>query len=130
MDERIFTLDEAQSLIPQLRGLLEEASVEWRRLKTLGPLVQGARDAAAFDGYSAHGADYVETVTHVMYVLGQIRDLGVLVKDVEQGLIDFPYMYKGKLVYLCWRLGEDSIQYWHDIESGFAGREPLDSEEA
>ena len=56
----------------------------------------------------------------------QIKDLGVLLKDAEKGLCDFPNLRQGRVVYLCWQLGEDRIEYWHDIETGFAGREPLD----
>jgi len=68
----------------------------------------------------------VESVSHLMYLLHQIKDLGVIVKDVDKGLCDFPYMRDGKMVYLCWHLGEEEIGFWHDIEAGFAGREPLD----
>ncbi len=69
---------------------------------------------------------YVESVSHLMFLINQIKEMGVLLKDVDKGLCDFPYMRQGRVVYLCWQMGEDSIQYWHDIETGFAGREPLD----
>jgi hypothetical protein len=52
--------------------------------------------------------------------------MGVHIKDIDRGLCDFPYMRNGRVVYLCWQLGEDAIAFWHDIEAGFAGREPLD----
>jgi hypothetical protein len=56
--------------------------------------------------------------------------MGVLVKDLDKGLCDFPCLRQDRVVYLCWHLGEDSIQYWHEIEAGFAGREPLDAHDA
>ena len=126
MDERIFTLDEAQGLLPRLRSLLTEISEEWNHVRKLNPEVQKARDKAALDGYSKLGVEYVESVSHLMFLIHQIKDMGVLLKDADKGLCDFPYMRQGRVVYLCWQLGEDRIQYWHDIESGFAGREPLD----
>ena len=61
-----------------------------------------------------------------MLLIQQIKEMGVLLKDVDKGLCDFPYMRQGRVVYLCWQLGEEAIEYWHDIETGFAGREPLD----
>jgi hypothetical protein len=126
MDERIFTVAEAQSLLPRLRSLLKEISDQWNHVRTLNPDVQKARDNAQFDGYSKSGAEYVESVSHLMFLIHQIKDMGVLLKDADKGLCDFPYLRQGRVVYLCWQLGEDRIQYWHDIETGFAGREPLD----
>ena len=126
MDERIFTVDEAQSLLPRLRSVLAEIGQEWEHIRELNPEIQKARDNAPFDGYSKFGVEYVVAVSHLMSLIQQIRDLGVVLKDPEKGLCDFPYIKDGRMVYLCWQLGEDSIKYWHDIETGFAGREPLD----
>jgi len=126
MAERIFTLDEAKNLIPTLRSILEETADEWNRVKSLNPQIQKARDKAQFDGYTPYGVEYIESVSHLMFLLHQIRQLGVLLKDVDRGLCDFPYMKNGRVVYLCWKLDEKTIEYWHDVEAGFAGREPLD----
>jgi len=126
MEERLFTLAEAQSLLPQLRSLLSEVGEEWNHIRELNPEVQKARDKASFDGYTKAGVDYVESVSHLMFLIHQIKDMGVLLKDADKGLCDFPYMRQGRVVYLCWQLGEDRIEYWHDIETGFASREPLD----
>jgi hypothetical protein len=129
MEERIFTLAEAQSLLPRLRNVLAEIGQEWERIGKLNPEIQKARDSAPLDGYSKFGVDYVESVSRLMSLIQQIKDLGVLLKDVEKGLCDFPYIKDGRTVYLCWQLGEESIQYWHDVETGFAGREPLDDKD-
>jgi hypothetical protein len=59
--------------------------------------------------------------------LAEIDEIGVQVKDLEQGLLDFPCVMEGKTVLLCWRLGEKEIGFWHTIEDGFAGRKPLDA---
>jgi hypothetical protein len=126
MDERIFTLAEAQSLLPRLRSLLTVIGKEWNHVRELNPDVQKARDNAPFDGHSSSGVEYVESVSQLMFWIHQIKDMGVLLKDADRGLCDFPYMREGRVVYLCWQLGEDQIEYWHEIETGFAGREPLD----
>jgi hypothetical protein len=58
----------------------------------------------------------------------RIQEIGAQIKDVETGLIDFPTLYRGKEVYLCWKLGEAGISFWHYVEDGFRGRRPIDSE--
>ena len=126
MEDRIFTLAEAQGLIPKLRSLLQEMTEPWNRIQELNPEIQKARENAPFDGYSKSGVEYVESVSQLMLLIHQIKEMGVLLKDANKGLCDFPYRRQGRIVYLCWQLGEDRIEYWHDIESGFAGRQPLD----
>ena len=113
-------------MLPTLRTLLSDVGEAWSHVRELNPQVQKARDASAFDGFSKVGVEYVEAVSHLIFLIHQIKDLGVLLKDADQGLCDFPYMRQGRVVYLCWKLGEESIGFWHDIEAGFAGREPLD----
>ena len=125
-EERIFTLAEATGLLPRLRSVLQDIGDAWRRMKELNPEIQKVRDKVPQDGFSPHGVDYVDSVSRLLFLLHQIKEMGVLLKDVEKGLCDFPYMRQGRVVYLCWHLGEDSIEYWHDIETGFGGREPLD----
>jgi hypothetical protein len=126
MEERIFTLAEAQSCLDTLRSLLTEIGQEWSHVRSLDTDVHKARDKASFDGYSKSGVEYIESVSHLTFLIHQIKDMGVLLKDADKGLCDFPYMRQGRLVYLCWQAGEDRIGYWHEIDSGFAGREPLD----
>src|SRR5437016_14224824 len=102
MQERTFTVAEAQSLLPRLRILLAEIGQEWERMRKLNPEIQKARDNAQLDGYSKFGVEYVESVSRLMSLIQQINDLGVVLKDVEKGLCDFPYIKDGRTVYLCW----------------------------
>ena len=125
-EERIFTLAEASQLIPQLRTILIEVGDEWGEMRRLNPEIQKVRDRVPLDGFSPDGVPYIQAATHLLYLLHQVKDMGVHIKDIDKGLCDFPYMRNGRVVYLCWHLGENSIAYWHDIEAGFAGREPLD----
>ena len=72
------------------------------------------------------GARYVASLTVLAESVGQLEALGVQIKDYERGLVDFPSMRDGRVVLLCWQLGEgESIEWWHDVEAGFAGRQPL-----
>jgi hypothetical protein len=124
--ERLFTRGEANGMLPQLRPLLEELRDEWARIKTFNPELQKIKEKAIYDAYSPRGAEYVESISHLIAVMGQVQAMGVLVKDLDRGLCDFPYLREDRVVYLCWHLGEESIEYWHDVEAGFQGREPLD----
>ena len=125
-EERLFTLAEATQLIPQLRTILNEAGKEFAEMRRLNPQIQKVRDKVPLDGFSPEGVPYVQAATRLLYLLNQVKEMGVYIKDIDKGLCDFPYMRHGRVVYLCWHLGEDTITHWHDIEAGFAGREPLD----
>ena len=126
---RIFTRDGANAMLARLRPLLTELRGEWLRIQELKPEIQKLREKVSMDAYSPHGVEYVELVSRLRVLMEQIRDMGVLVKDVDKGLCDFPYRMNDRIVYLCWQMGEDSIDYWHDIEAGFGGREPLCDED-
>jgi hypothetical protein len=75
MEERVFTLAEAQNLLPTLRKLLEEIAEEWQRMRELNPEIQKARENAPLDGYSKFGVEYVELVSHLMSLIQQIKDI-------------------------------------------------------
>jgi len=121
--ERIFSVEEANSLIPELTELLERlqrvhrstAAVEGRALRRLASS-NGSADAAS--AASAAGEEYLTA-------LSAIESMGVVVRDPESGLVDFASSRDGNPIYLCWRLGEDRVGFWHPRDTGFAGREPL-----
>src|SRR5262245_22765199 len=92
MGDRIFTLAEAESLLPRLRSLLTDIGKQWNHIRELNPDVQKARDNAPFDGHSRSGVEYVESVSLLMLWIHQIKNMGVLLKDADRGLCDFPYM--------------------------------------
>ena len=127
--EHIFTRSEASSVLPRLKPLLQEIRGAWLRIKELNPEIQKTREKAMLDGYSPYGVEYVESVSQLMHVMSQVREMGVLIKDLDKGLVDFPYLKHERVVYLCWHLGEESIDYWHETESGFSSREPLDEDD-
>ena len=127
--EHIFTRSEANGMLPRLRPLIEDLRGEWTRIRKFGSEIRKIREKIMFDAGHPRGVDYVESVSRLTGLISEIRGMGVVVKDLDKGLCDFPYMKSDRVVYLCWHLGEDSIGYWHDIEAGFAGREPLGDED-
>lgn len=131
---KTFTLEEAQSLLPVLESLLkraiegkqaaqqvEEALSEFgRRIYLSG----GMRvDVAAI---SKQRAEMEEHLQRVRESVSEIDSIGVQVKDLDSGLLDFPCKVDEQVVLLCWRMGESAIEHWHTMEDGFQGRKPLD----
>jgi hypothetical protein len=131
---KTFTLDEAQSLLPVLESLLKRAidgkqSAEEmdsglsdlaRRIYLSGGMrVDTAKVAKLRAEMEAH-------LQRVRESIAEIDSIGVQVKDLESGLLDFPYRLDDQVVLLCWRMGETTIDHWHTVESGFQGRQPVD----
>lgn len=133
---RLFTLREAESLLPQVEGLLraliqlkqdyERADTELSRITQriamsggMIPPRQHVQQIRARKDACAHGLNSA---------VEKIQEIGCELKDIDTGLIDFPTLYRGKEVYLCWKLGESGIAFWHHIEDGYRGRHPIDSE--
>jgi len=125
---RIFTLTEAQGLLPTLRNLLARVSREREALVDRRPEIDRAREKAIENGGTRFGAAYLRHMLEFTSAVHKIQSLGVHVKDYKTGLVDFPYELDGRIVFLCWRPDEDEIGWWHEIESGFAGRQPLSDE--
>lgn len=130
---RHFTLSEAQALLPEIASDLEAAVALKREAESLEAELRGV----ALRIQTSGGADvdpvrFSETKTRhrkaletVQEKLRSIQSQGVLVKDLDSGLLDFPALLDGEEVYLCWKLGEESIEWWHPVDAGFAGRRPI-----
>jgi hypothetical protein len=134
MAERTFTLDEAQSLLPVLESLLrtaiqakkfvEEADAEQQELHHRIFLNGGMfLDVVSL----ARGrAERAKAEQRIKDSLAEIDSIGVQVKDLSIGLLDFPCEVEGQIILLCWKLGEKAITHWHGVQEGFAGRKPID----
>lgn len=132
-DLRLFTLNEAQSMLPLVksivRGILEDyaqlqqKSTELRELKREATAAIGRSTRAAGGALSA---EIEELTARVNEALAELSALGVEFKGYEQGLVDFPARRNDELIYLCWRYEEERIGYWHTLEGGYAGRRELD----
>lgn len=126
---RLFTVDEANALLPTLRPLIEQILENIRRLKSksemvirkerLDPEAPNLMDRLREDG------DIARLIGQVQGWVEEIHSYGCMCKGVEQGLIDFPCLLGAEVVFLCWQIGESSVGHWHRIEEGFAGRRPL-----
>ncbi|HEU5351784.1 MAG TPA: DUF2203 domain-containing protein [Terracidiphilus sp.] len=131
---KMFTLDEAQALLPVLEALLKRAldskqaaAVAELELAALAQKIylmggmrvdvaEASKQRAVVDGHLQRARESV----------AEIDSIGVQVKDLDAGLLDFPCRVEDQVVLLCWRMGESSIDYWHTLEAGFKGRQPLD----
>jgi len=131
---KTFTLDEAQSLLPVLEALLkraidgkraaEEVESQLSDLSRRIYLAGGMRVNMA--EVASQRAEMESHLERVRESISEIDSIGVQVKDLDTGLLDFPFRLDEDIVLLCWRLGETAIEHWHTVESGFQGRQPVD----
>jgi hypothetical protein len=134
MAMKTFTLDEAQSLLPLVESLLKRAIDGKRDAETVeASLLDLARRIYLNGGMRVDTAKVSEQRAQIESHMKQAREtlaeidaIGVQVKDIENGLLDFPCRLDDQVVLLCWKMGEPSIEHWHSVESGFQGRQPLD----
>ena len=123
--DRHFTRDEANALLPQVEPLLRSLRDARDRL-TDSEAHEVLAEAAPANGGGASGRLVGDAFLEVRGLLAQIQELGIVIRDIDRGLIDFPAIIDDAEVYLCWQLDESEIEFWHDLESGFGGRQPLD----
>jgi hypothetical protein len=123
--DRHFELEEANALLPQIEPSLV-ALRDARDQLTDAELHELLTDAAPTNGGGNAGRQVGEAFLRVRGLLAELQGLGIVIRDLDRGLIDFPAIIDGREVYLCWELGEDEIGYWHDLESGYGGRRPLE----
>ena len=123
--ERHYTLDEANAALGAVGDLLVRLRSARERLSD-----SEAREALAEAGPSNGGGAPGKVVSEAFLALRdglvELREREVVLRDLDRGLVDFPAMRDGQEIYLCWEEGEDEIAFWHDLETGFAGRQPLD----
>ncbi len=124
---KLFTVEEANALLPTVRGIvagLRRAHAEvTARAEAAKRAAEGAEHGG---GFMPGGARYAAALLQLAERTGALEALGVQLKDYERGLIDFPSLREGRVVLLCWEFGEgDRIEWWHEVEAGYAGRQPL-----
>jgi hypothetical protein len=121
-EDRVYTQDEANQLLPQITeslGRIQEARQA---------ILEGSEHisrTAPLNGGGEVGTDYWEALHTLRREVEGLASQGIVLRDPETGLIDFPGKVEGQDVFLCWRLGEDRVAYWHTPQSGFSGRRPL-----
>ena len=126
---RLFTVNEANDLLPELRPLVEQVLDNIRRLKSASETVIRRErldpDAPDLMERLRESEEVAKLIAQVQLSVGAINARGCISKGVEQGLIDFPCVLGAEVVFLCWQLGEPHVSFWHRIEDGFAGRKRL-----
>jgi hypothetical protein len=124
---KLFTIQEANALLPSVRVILAKIQRAHRGLAQYRDETRKAAEAAEQGGGGiAQGVAYAIVLTELTSQMSELDTLGVQLKDFERGLIDFPSLRDGRVVLLCWQLGEgDELEWWHDVDAGFAGRTPL-----
>jgi len=124
---KLFTVEEANALLPSVRQLLQRLQRFRRRLSAYRQEArQAAEQADQGGGGIPDGLLYARLLTNFAGEMSDLESMGVQLKDFERGLVDFPSMRDGRVVLLCWQLDEgDELEWWHDMDAGFAGRSPL-----
>lgn len=122
MTDKLYTVEEANELLPTIVPLLEGLR---DAQSTMAELQDHVTDASVGNGGGSAGNDFLEASQTAGRALAELNGLAIQVRDPEKGLIDFPAERDGEEIFLCWRLGEDTVAWWHPIDSGFAGRQPL-----
>ena len=123
--KKLFTLNEANAFVPQLLYLVPKIQKLSVSLNNNFPDIKNARDKAKWNGGSDQGVGYLNAVLKYNDLMRKIEEMGCEVKGIREGLIDFPSLREGREVYLCWRMPEKEILFWHDLNSGFTGRKPI-----
>jgi hypothetical protein len=124
---KLFTVEEANALLPTVRGVVGRIQRAYARVSAAQEQARlAAAGAEQGGGGMEGGASYVLSLSALAEASGELEELGVQLKDYARGLIDFPTLREGRVVLLCWQMGEgDELEWWHDLEAGFAGRQPL-----
>jgi hypothetical protein len=123
--ERHFTRAEASALLPQLTTLLSQLRDAKDKL-TDTETHEALSEAAPTNGGGEQGRRVGIAFLEVRRLIDTVEQAGIVLRDIDRGLVDFPALIDGREVYLCWELGEEEVAYWHDLEGGYGGREPLD----
>lgn len=124
---KIFSLEEANSLLPEVSKLVKKIQRAHRQIMSQQSAAKEAAELAEQGGGGiSNGVEYATNLIKMTSLVGELETLGVQLKDFSRGLIDFPSLRDGRVVLLCWQIGEgDRLEWWHDVEAGYAGRTPL-----
>jgi hypothetical protein len=127
MQKRFFTVMEANELIPFLSSKLRELRLVNSELQVRCASVPSTQDILLRGGTPVPPR-YLTLVENLQSLVEDICAHGCQLKDLDSGLVDFPTIWEGREVFLCWKLGESQVGYWHEVEAGFAGRRSLEIE--
>ncbi|MEP6690404.1 MAG: DUF2203 domain-containing protein [Gemmatimonadaceae bacterium] len=126
--QKLFTVDEANATLPLVRRIVQDIVTQYARWEDAAGALELA--GAAADASDPQRVVFLERTAlrlaaEVDALRRELTELGIVLKDERIGLIDFPAVMGGRLVWLCWHLGEPAVEFWHEMDTGFAGRRPL-----
>jgi len=121
-----FTLLEANQTLETIRPWFDEIQSIRRDIIAHQAEIWSVMEKSAGNGGHPELSRMVPAFDRLDELIHKIQDLGVLIKDINTGLLDFPALRNGREVYLCWKYGEENIAFWHEVEAGFAGRQSVD----
>ena len=128
MSGRLFTVEEANALLPALVRLMERMFAAREKIVATGDELERVLAASSGNGGSKGASNAAAEIGVISEIVAEIRGLGCEIKDLDEGLVDFPARHpegEGRVVFLCWRYGEEKIEWWHETDAGFAGRQHL-----
>jgi len=133
---RRFTLVEAQNLLPEVERLMRSAIEARSSYQQAENSIQAMNERIMLQGGMVVNREKAldakarreQSAVVLRNALESVQQIGCLVKDLDTGLVDFPTLFRGTEVYLCWKLGESGIDFWHGVEEGFRGRKPIDQD--
>ena len=123
---QFFTLEEANQALKIIRPMMEEVQVIRQKILANQPEAWPAIEKSAGNGGNRAISDMVQDFERFDALIHQIQNTGAQIKDINTGLLDFSALKDGREVYLCWQYGEEDIAFWHEVEAGFAGRQPIE----
>lgn len=126
--ERIYTIEEANALVPEVRAVLLQVAVEQARLDRahaeMHRRLEGDGDPGALAQAGRHEAEMTGIADGIRTLHDHLAGLGIVLRDAEMGLVDFPAIRDGERVWLCWRLADPRVEHWHRTDEGYATRRP------
>jgi hypothetical protein len=127
MQKRFFTVREANELIPLLSSKVRDLRLVHQELRARCASIPSSQEILLRGGTMVPPR-YLALLSNLQSLISEIHSHGCHLKDLDSGLVDFPTLWEGREVYLCWKLGESRVGYWHELEAGFAGRQSLEVE--
>lgn len=123
--KRHFSVEEANALLPHVLSVFERIQAIGVDLEKHQKALDKLHERAPGNGGSKKSSDLLTLSESITRLMQGLEEQGILIKDVQGGLIDFPHIREEREVFLCWKIGEKKVAYWHEIETGFRGRQPL-----
>jgi hypothetical protein len=123
--EKHFTLEEARAWLPDLRRIFERVHSLYTELQDLQSDYLKVQQVIRANGHGPKDTGFEVRLVELQQLVKEVTDAGIEIKDVARGLIDFPHMRDSEEVFLCWELVEEDINFWHRIEDGYPGRQPV-----